>query len=263
MANRYATALVTGASSGIGRAVAKQLAHEGFKLVLMARRKERLQTLAKELQPNTPCHILACDLRDTDAVRQAINTLPETFRAIDVLVNNAGLAAGTEPAQRAEWTDWEEMISTNCMGLSHLTHAILPGMVERNCGHIVNIGSVAGIYAYCGGNAYGATKAFVEHFSRGLKTDLLGTALRVSNISPGMVGDCEFSLVRYRGDAKKAEAVYQHVEPLDPSSIAECVAWCVSRPEHVNILNMEVMATCQAPGGLATSSTPTQPANDS
>jgi len=256
MGNAYATALVTGASSGIGRAIAKQLANEGFKLVLVARRTERLQTLVEELEPKASCHILTCDLRDTDAVRRAIGGLPEEFRAIDVLVNNAGLAAGTEPAQSAEWNDWEEMISTNCMGLSNLTHVLLPGMVERNRGHIVNIGSVAGIYAYRGGNAYGATKAFVEHFSRGLKTDLLGTAVRVSNIAPGMVGDCEFSLVRYRGNAEKAEAVYKDVEPLDPVAIAECVAWCVSRPAHVNILNMEIMATCQAPGGLAVSKTP-------
>ena len=253
MENAYRTALVTGASSGIGRAVAKQLASEGFKLVLVARRTERLQTLVEELGSNTPCHVLTCDLRDTDGVRHALDGLPEDFRAIDVLVNNAGLAAGTEPAQKAVWNDWEEMIATNCMGLSNLTHAILPGMVERNLGHIVNIGSVAGIYAYRGGNAYGATKAFVEHFSRGLKTDLLGTAVRVSNIAPGMVGDCEFSLVRYRGDAEKAEAVYTDLEPLDPAAIAECVAWCISRPAHVNILNMEVMATCQAPGGLAVS----------
>ena len=253
MKNRYKTALVTGASSGIGRMIAKQLAHEGYKLVLIARREERLQALQEELGKTTPCHIIASDLRNTDAVRQAIEGLPEEFRAIDVLINNAGLAAGTEPAQNAEWNDWEEMISTNCMGLSNITHAILPGMVKRNCGHIVNIGSVAGTYAYRGGNVYGATKAFIEHFSRGLKTDLLGTQVRVSNIAPGMVGDCEFSLVRYRGDTEKAEAVYNNAEPLDPAAIAECVAWCISRPAHVNILNMEVMATCQAPGGLAVS----------
>lgn len=251
MKNAYQTALVTGASSGIGRAVAQHLSSEGYQLVLMARRKERLQQLATELE--TPCHILQCDLRDADAARNAIDSLPEEFRTIDVLVNNAGLAAGTEPAQSADWNDWDEMIATNCKGLSNITHAILPGMVERNRGHIVNIASVAGIYAYRGGNVYGATKAFVEHFTRGLKTDVLGTAVRVSNISPGMVGDCEFSLVRYRGDAEKAEAVYKDVEPLDPAAIAECVAWCVSRPAHVNVLNMEVMATCQAPGGLAVS----------
>ncbi len=253
MENRYKTALVTGASSGIGRMTAKHLADQGYKLILVARREERLLALKEELGADISCHIIASDLRDTAAVRQAIETLPEGFRSIDVLINNAGLAAGTEPAQNAEWNDWEEMISTNCMGLSNITHVLLPGMVKRNCGHIVNIGSVAGIYAYRGGNVYGATKAFVEHFSRGLKADLLGTQVRVSNISPGMVGECEFSLVRYRGDTKKAEAVYNQVEPLDPSAIAECVVWCISRPAHINILNMEVMATCQAPGGLAVS----------
>ena len=253
MKNRYKTALVTGASSGIGRMTAKQLAGEGYKLILTARREERLQSLKEELGKAASCHIIVSDLRNTDAVRQAVDDLPEEFRTIDVLINNAGLAAGTEPAQNAKWNDWEEMISTNCMGLSNITHAILPGMVKRNCGHIVNIGSVAGTYAYRGGNVYGATKAFIEHFSRGLKTDLLGTQVRVSNIAPGMVGDCEFSLVRYRGDTEKAEAVYNKVEPLDPAAIAECVAWCISRPAHVNILNMEVMAACQAPGGLAIS----------
>ena len=255
MENEYKTALVTGASSGIGRAVAKQLASAGYWLVLVARREERLQALVKEFEPKTRCHILTCDLRESEAVRCALDGLPPDFRTIDVLVNNAGLAAGTEPAQNAEWNDWEEMISTNCMGLSNITHALLPGMVERNRGHVINIGSVAGTYAYRGGNAYGATKAFVEHFARGLKADLLGTAVRVSTIAPGMVGDCEFSLVRYRGDAEKAEAVYTDLEPLDPSAIAECVAWCVSRPAHVNILHMEVMATCQAPGGLSVSKT--------
>ena len=251
MENGYKTVLVTGASSGIGRAIAKQLATDGYKLVLMARRKERLQELAGKLK--SPCHVLTCDLRDTDAVRHAMDDLPEEFRTIDVLVNNAGLAAGTEPAQNADWNDWDEMIATNCKGFSNLTHAILPDMVERNRGHIINIASVAGIYAYRGGNVYGATKAFVEHFTRGLKSDVLGTAVRVSNISPGMVGECEFSLVRYRGDAEKAEAVYKDIDPLDPAAIAECVVWCLSRPAHVNILNMEVMATCQAPGGLAVS----------
>lgn len=251
MNNRYKTALVTGTSSGIGKAVAQHLAKAGYQLILAARRADRLEKLAEELK--TSCHIMACDLRDTEAVRDQIKTLPAGFSEIDVLINNAGLAAGTEPAQNADWNDWDEMIATNCKGLVNITHAVLPGMVERNRGHIVNISSVAGIYAYRGGNVYGATKAFVEHFSRGLKTDTLGTQVRITNIAPGMVGECEFSLVRYRGDSEKAEAVYQDIDPLDPGSVAECVAWSISRPPHVNILNMEVMATCQAPGGLAVS----------
>lgn len=253
MQTEYQTALVTGASSGIGRATARKLAKLGFKLILVARREERLEALAAELAIQNPCYILPLDLRDISAVRSAIATLPEPLQKIDVLINSAGLAAGTEPAQNAEWEDWNEMIETNCKGLAHLTHLILPGMVERNRGHIVNIASVAGIYAYRGGNVYGATKAFVEHFSRGLKADLLGTAVRVSNISPGVVGGCEFSLVRYRGDEQKAAAVYQDIDALDPEVMAECITWCVLQPPHVNILNMEVMATCQAPGGLSTS----------
>lgn len=247
------TALVTGASSGIGRATARALAQQGYRLVLVARRRNRLEELAQELAAKTNCHLVPCDLRDTAAVRTALATIPEPFCAIDVLINNAGLAAGTEPAQHATWEDWSEMIDTNCKALANITHAVLPGMVERNRGHIVNIASVAGIYAYRGGNVYGGTKAFVEQFTRGLKADLLGTAIRVGSIAPGVVGGCEFSLVRYRGDVEKAAAVYEDLDALDPEAIAESIVWSLTRPPHVNILNMEVMATCQAPGGLAVS----------
>ncbi|HOG18114.1 MAG: NADP-dependent 3-hydroxy acid dehydrogenase YdfG [Syntrophaceae bacterium PtaU1.Bin231] len=247
----YRVAVVTGASSGFGAAIAERFAREGLSCVLMARRKDRLTRLTKKLAPHADCHVAACDIRDLEAVRKAISGLPKKFSAVDVLVNNAGLALGLEPAQRASWAEWQQMIETNCMALAFLTHCLLPGMVERNCGHIVNIGSVAGSYAYPGSNVYGASKAFVEQFTRNLKADLLGTAVRVTNVEPGMTSGSEFSLVRFSGDKEKAASVYQGVEPLKPADIAECVYWAVSQPANVNINRIEVMPVCQAPSRTA------------
>ena len=176
--------------------------------------------------------------------------MPESWRAIDVLVNNAGLALGVEPAYVAQVTDWDRMLATNVTGLIHLTRALLPGMIERNRGHVVNIGSVAGSYPYPGGHVYGASKAFVQQFSLNLKADLTGTKVRVTNIEPGLVGGTEFSQVRLHGDAQRAAKVYEGTEPLTSEDIAEAVAWAVTLPEHVNINRIELMPTCQGPGAL-------------
>lgn len=251
MHNSYKTALITGASSGIGLETARKFAQRGLNLILLARRRDRLEKLAAELSGKARCHIAACDINDAGGVRREIAALPADFSAVDILVNNAGLSLGLDPAQEASWDDWRQMIETNCRSLAFMTHLLVPGMVERNRGHIVNIGSVAGSYAYRGGNVYGATKAFVEHFSRGLKTDLLGTAVRVTNIEPGMTAGNEFSLVRFHGDEQEARKVYAGVEPMISADIAEAIDWAVSRPAHVNVNRIELMPVCQAPGGLA------------
>lgn len=247
----YKTALITGASSGIGLETARRFAQRGLNLILLARRRDRLEKLASELSGESRCRLIACDINDTAAVQREIGALPEEFSEIDILVNNAGLSLGLDPAQEASWEDWRQMIETNCRSLAFMTHLLIPGMVARNRGHIVNIGSVAGSYGYRGGNVYGATKAFVEHFSRGLKTDLLGTAVRVTNIEPGMTAGNEFSLVRFHGNEQEARKVYESAEPMMSADIAEAIDWAVSRPAHVNVNRIELMPACQAPGGLA------------
>lgn len=251
MNNQYKVAFVTGASVGIGLEIARRFSRHGMSLVLLARRRERLEQLAGELSVNAPCHVIACDIRDQEQVGKEIDNLPEAFSQVDVLVNNAGLSLGLVPAQSADWPDWRQMIETNCTALTFVTHRLLPGMVSRNRGHIVNLGSVAGSYAYPGGNVYSATKAFAEHFSRSLKADLLGTAVRVTNIEPGMTGDTEFSLVRFHGNREEAGQVYKGADYLKPADIAEAVHWAVSQPPHVNINRMEIMPVCQATGPLA------------
>lgn len=243
------TAFITGASVGIGRATAKVLAEQGYQLVLLARRAEKLEALAAEL--STPVHVIACDINDHGALDAALANIPEAFCNPDVLVNNAGLALGLKSADQADWLDWQTMIQTNCLSLAYLTRQILPSMVARNQGHIINLGSIAGRYPYQGGNVYGATKAFVEQFSRNLRTDVLGKQIRVTNLSPGIIGNTEFSLVRFHGDASAANAVYDACQALTPEDIAECIRWVVTLPAHVNINELEVMPTCQAAGGLA------------
>ncbi len=249
----YKLALITGASSGIGKATAEKFAEHGISLVLIARREERLKSLADQLSNKVKCHTIACDVTDLSKLESEIKKLPADFSKIDVLLNNAGLALGLDTAQKADWKDWQQMIETNCTASAFLTQLILPQMVERNFGHIVNIGSIAGSYAYPAGNVYGATKAFTEHFSRGLKADLVGTAVRVTNIEPGLVGGAEFSLVRFKGDQERAAKSYAGCEPLNPESIADCIYWAISRPEFVNITRIEVMPVCQAPAGLTIS----------
>jgi len=241
-------ALVTGATAGFGQATARRLAANGCALVVAGRRSDRLQALARELGDR--CHPVTLDVRDRDAVASAIAGLPSAFAEIDVLVNNAGLALGLEPAHEASLDDWETMIDTNVKGLAYVTRAVLPGMVERGRGHVVNIGSIAGSYPYPGGNAYGGTKAFVEQFSLNLRADLLGTGVRVTNVEPGLA-ETEFSVVRFKGDAAAAKKVYDGTDPITADDVADAVWWAVSRPPHLNVNRIELMPTCQASGPLA------------
>lgn len=241
-------ALITGASAGFGAAIARKLAQEGHKVIVTARRKERLLALQQEIGEN--CLPLAFDITDEKATLQAIAELPEAWKAIDILVNNAGLALGIGAAQDSSLEDWKQMIATNITGLVTVTHAVLPGMVERNRGLIVNLGSIAGTYPYPGGNVYGGTKAFVKQFSLNLRADLVGTAIRVSNIEPGLCGGTEFSNVRFHGDDAKAAALYVNVDYITPEDIANTVAWIAQCPPHMNINRIEIMPVAQAPAGL-------------
>lgn len=244
------TVLITGASSGFGAACARAFAKLGCKLVLCARRGEALQLLRQELAPLVAVHVFTLDVRDREAVAAAFAALPAEFSEVDLLVNNAGLALGLEPAHQASLDDWDTMVDTNVKGLMYCTRALLPGMVDRNRGHVVNIGSVAGSWPYPGGNVYGASKAFVQQFSRNLRSDLLGTRVRVTNIAPGMA-ETEFSQVRFKGDDHKAQRVYAGTEPLSAEDIADVVVWVSSVPERVNINSIEVMSVSQAWGPLA------------
>jgi 3-hydroxy acid dehydrogenase/malonic semialdehyde reductase len=244
------TAFITGASAGFGEGCARRFAREGWRLVLVARRSERLRDLQAELGGNEKIHIIPLDIQQKTAVKNAIDKLPEKFRNIDVLVNNAGLALGLEPSHTASLEDWETMVDTNIKGLLYCTRLILPGMVKRNSGHIINIGSTAGNWPYPGGNVYGATKAFVKQFSRNLRADLFGTKVRVTNIEPGLA-ETEFSMVRFKGDSHRANQVYKGTQPLTAEDIAEVVFWVTSLPEHVNINRIEVMPTDQTWGPLA------------
>ncbi len=248
------TVLVTGASAGFGEAIARRFAADGAKVIMAARRLDRLKTIATELGDRTLP--VAFDVADRDAVEKALGNLPEPFRAIDVLVNNAGLALGLNPAQSADMADWQTMIDTNINGLVYCTRAVLPGMVERGRGHVINLGSIAGRYPYPGGNVYGATKAFVKQFSLNLRADLLGTKVRVSNIEPGLCGGTEFSTIRFKGDDQKAASVYEGTEPLLADDIAEAVHWVATLPPHVNINAIEMMPVCQAFAPLAVHRTP-------
>ena len=243
-------ALVTGASAGFGAATAEALLAAGARVIATARRADRLEALASRHAGRV--HPLLLDVRDRAAVESAIRGLSQGWAEIDVLVNNAGLALGLEPAQRASLDEWETMIATNCTGLVTVTRAVLPGMVERNRGHVVNLGSVAGSYPYPGGNVYGATKAFVRQFSLNLRSDLLGTAVRVTSVEPGMA-ETEFSLVRFGGDASRARKVYEGVSPLTGEDVADAIVWAVTRPPHVNVNAVELMPVQQAFGPFAVS----------
>jgi 3-hydroxy acid dehydrogenase/malonic semialdehyde reductase len=237
-------AFVTGASTGFGAAIARRFAAEGARVIASARRADKLKDLAAELGEQVLP--LELDVQDRAAVYAAVDSLPAEFAAIDVLVNNAGLALGLEPAHRADLDEWERMIDTNCKGLVTCTRAILPGMVERGAGHVINMGSIAGTYPYPGGNVYGATKAFVHQFSLNLRSDLHGTGVQVTCIEPGMSGGTEFSKVRFSGDESKADAVYNGMQPLTPEDIAESVYWATSQPPHVNINVIEMMPVAQS-----------------
>lgn len=240
--------LITGATAGFGEAFARKFIENGHTVIGTGRRIERLAKLQKEF--GSKFFPLALDMTDSPAVDNVINSLPESLREIDVLVNNAGLALGLEPAHKASLEDWEDMIDTNNKGLVYMTRAVLPGMVERNRGHIINIGSVAGAWPYAGGNVYGATKAFVRQFSLNLRTDLHGTALRVTDIEPGLVGGTEFSNVRFKGDDAKAEKAYENTQALTPEDVTEAVWWVATLPKHVNINTLELMPVSQTFAGL-------------
>ncbi len=249
-------ALITGATSGFGKSCAAQFSENGWDLVLVGRRQERLEALKAELEAKSRVHIIPMDVRDRASVMDRLQNLPESFQTVDVLINSAGLALGLEPAHQTDLDDWDTMVDTNIKGLMYCTRAILPGMVQRNRGHIINMGSVAGTYPYPGGNVYGATKAFVKQFSRNLRADILGASVRVTNIEPGMA-QTEFSVVRFKGSASKADNVYQNTTPLTGDDIAQIVFFVATLPGHININALEVMPVCQAWGAFAVHRSPT------
>jgi len=241
------TVFITGASSGIGLACAKHLALKGCKLVLAARRLPELEQLAATLidQHGSEVICLPLDVTDQNQIATQLQQLPEAFQQVDVLINNAGLGLGLSPLQQGNPLDWDTMIDVNIKGLLYMTHALLPAMIERNCGHIVNIGSLAGHVVYPGGNVYCATKHAVAALTESLRMDLFGTAIRVSSIDPGMV-KTDFSRVRFKGDDARAAAVYEGLEPLLPEDIADAIGYILSCPPHVNISQMLIMPTAQA-----------------
>lgn len=241
--------LVTGVTAGFGKAIAELLISKGHTVIGTGRRQEKLDELQTQLGDNfIPLNF---DVSDLPATKTALQTLPnDLLTNIDVLVNNAGLALGLEPADKTDFADWQQMVNTNILGLIHLTHEILPLMVANNDGYIINFSSTAGNYPYFGGNVYGATKAFVTQFSLNLRADLVGKNIRVSNIEPGLCGGTEFSNIRFHGDDAKAAQVYDSVQYVTPQDIANMVAWLIEQPKHVNINRIEVMPTAQTFAGL-------------
>jgi 3-hydroxy acid dehydrogenase / malonic semialdehyde reductase len=239
------TVLITGASSGFGAAAARRFAARGDRVIAAARRTERLLSLTDELGPDVLLP-LTVDVRDRASVENAVAALPEGFAEVDILVNNAGLALGLEPAPYADVDQWVQMIETNCTGLVYVTRAILPQMVARGRGHVVNLGSIAGTYPYPGGNVYGATKAFVHQFSLNLRSDLHGTGIRVTCVEPGLSGGTEFSDVRFGGDSERAAAVYAGTQPLTADDVAAAIEWATSQPAHVNVNVIELMPVSQS-----------------
>jgi len=235
--------LITGASSGIGEAAARKFAQKGSRTILAARRIERLRKLASELSGEH--HLLELDVRDHMAVEKALNELPANWKEIDVLVNNAGLSRGLGKLHEGKITDWEEMIDTNVKGLLYVSRAVVPGMVERGRGHIINIGSIAGHEVYPGGNVYCATKHAVDALTKGMRIDLVDTPIRVSTVDPGLV-ETEFSQVRFHGDVERATKVYQGYKPLTGDDIADAIVWIAERPEHVQIAEIIILPTAQA-----------------
>jgi 3-hydroxy acid dehydrogenase/malonic semialdehyde reductase len=243
------TILVTGATAGFGAAFARRFVADGHRVIATGRRTARLDGLKSEL--GDKLHTASLDVTDKTAIAGFVATLPEDWQQIDVLVNNAGLALGLSPAWEADLDQWDTMVATNITGLIHMTRAILPQMVARNEGQILNLGSVAGEYPYPGGHVYGGSKAFVRQFSLNLRADLVGKNIRVTDIEPGLCGGSEFSQVRFGGDEEKAAAVYAGTTPLSPEDIAESASWLVSLPSHMNINRIEMMPTCQASGPFA------------
>ncbi len=240
------TAFITGATSGFGRACALRLGQAGWNLILTGRRQERLDALQDEL--GNQCQVLTrtLDVRDASAVQACVDSLPAPFDEIDLLLNNAGLALGTEPAQACDLNEWKQMIDTNILGLTTVTHALLPKLISKGAGaSIINLGSIAGHWPYPGGNVYCGTKAFVEQFSYALRCDLSGTGVRVSNLAPGL-SESEFTLVRTGGDKAAYDQLYQGADPIQPEDIAETVYWLASLPPHLNVNQLEIMPVSQA-----------------
>ena len=241
------TALVTGATSGFGAATVERFATSGWRVVAAGRRGERLQPLVERFGTDT-LHAAAFDIRDAEAMQAALDALPPAFRGIDLLVNNAGLALGTAPAQRADLAQWRQMVDTNVTALAVLTHALLPTLIERK-GAIVNVSSIAGSYPYAGGNVYGGTKAFVTQFSLGLRSDLHGTGVRVTSIEPGLA-ETEFTLVRTGGDRAASDTLYGGAQPITADDIAEAIWWVANLPPHLNVNRLEVMSVSQSFAGF-------------
>ncbi len=241
------TVLITGASSGIGRSCAHAFAAEGARILLCARRGDRLEALAAELRERYDADVsfFTLDVRDHDAVSAAIARLPENWKQVDILVNNAGLARGLEKLHEGDVQDWNEMIDTNVKGLLYVSRAIIPGMVERKTGHVINIGSIAGHDPYPNGAVYNATKFAVDAITRALRMDLVDTPLRVSSVDPGLV-ETEFSVVRFHGDRARADAAYQNIDVCTPDDIADAVVYCATRPPHVSVNQIVIMPTAQA-----------------
>ena len=245
------TVVVTGASSGIGEACAHAFAAAGDRLVLVARRGDRLEALGEALGEahGTETLPVELDVRDRDAVRATLGALPDAWRDVDVLVNSAGLAAGLAPVQDADPDDWDRMIETNVRGVLSVTRALMPRMLERGSGHIINVGSIAGRAAYPGGAVYSATKAALDRITSGMRMDLLGSGLRVSTVDPGMV-ETEFSVVRFHGDRERADRVYAGLQPLSGADIADAIVWVAGRPPNVVIADMMILPVAQAGSGL-------------
>jgi NADP-dependent 3-hydroxy acid dehydrogenase YdfG len=243
--------LITGASSGIGEGCARKFASQGARLILNARSTDKLRTLAEEMKQkyNSECYVLPFDVRDRDSAAAALNALPEEWKSIDILINNAGLAIGVDKEYEGNPDEWDVMIDTNVKALLSMTRLVVPGMIERGRGHIINIGSIAGDAAYPGGSVYCATKAAVKALSDGLRIDLVDTPLRVTNIKPGLV-ETNFSVVRFRGDKNKADNVYSGIRPLNGDDIAEVVYFAASAPEHMQVAEILVMPTYQATGTI-------------
>ena len=240
--------LITGASAGFGEALSRLLVAKGHRVIGCARRLDRLNALAQDLgELFLP---VVMDVSHPETIPTIIADLPGAFKQIDVLVNNAGLALGTEPAHESDLNDWTRMVDTNIKGLMSVTHAILPAMVARNSGYIINVGSIAGSWPYFGGNVYGATKAFVKQFSLNLRADLLGTQVRVTNLEPGNVAGTEFSNVRYHGDDDKAAQVYEGFKTMTGEDIADILLWLIESPAHINVNRLEVMPVAQTYNGL-------------
>ena len=240
--------LITGASAGFGEALSRLLVAKGHRVIGCARRLDRLNALAQDLgELFLP---VVMDVSHPETIPTIIAELPEAFKQIDVLVNNAGLALGTEPAHESDLNDWTRMVDTNIKGLMSVTHAILPTMVARNSGYVINVGSIAGSWPYFGGNVYGATKAFVKQFSLNLRADLLGTQVRVTNLEPGNVAGTEFSNVRYHGDDDKAAQVYEGFKTMTGEDIADILLWLIESPAHINVNRLEVMPVAQTYNGL-------------